>query len=313
MANRPKSGASAFESLRVWLDGELIPFKEANVPILTHSLQYGSGIFEGIRAYDTGKGAAVFRLGDHVHRFFNSMKMYYISIGYSENEIEAAIKKTVKVNGLSAAYIRPFAFYNDSNIGLSTKGKSISVYIAAVPFNNYFGAGKETGIRCKVASWRRIGYSILPVEAKASGNYINSILASNEAVAAGFDEGILLSHDGYLAEGPGENIFLVRNGKLYTPDDGSDILLGITRDSIIRIAESSGITVVKERLHREALYTADEVFFTGTAAEVTPIVNIDGIKIGDGKPGEMTRKLADRYNRIARGKEPAFSKWLSSV
>jgi branched-chain amino acid aminotransferase len=313
MANKSKNGASAFGSLKVWLDGELVPFKDASVPILTHSMQYGSGVFEGIRAYDTGKGAAVFRLDDHVRRFFNSAKMYYMDTGYNESGIAAAIKKTVKANDLKAAYIRPFAFYNDSNIGLSTKGKGISVYIAAVPFDSYFGSGKDTGIRCKVSSWRRIGYSILPVEAKVSGNYINSILASSEASKAGFDEAILLSHDGYIAEGPGENIFLVKEGKLYTPDDGSDILLGITRDSIIKIGERLGMEVIRTRLHREALYTSDEVFFSGTAAEITPIVDVDGIKIGNGKPGAITKKLGERYSNIARGKDSAFSKWLAFV
>jgi branched-chain amino acid aminotransferase len=310
MANGADRG---FDSLKVWLDGKLVDFRDANVPILTHSLQYGSGIFEGIRAYDTPRGSAVFRLDDHIRRFLNSAKIHYMRIPFNHDELCDAVKYAVRENNLKSAYIRPFAFYNDSNIGLATKGKKTSVYIAAVPFGNYFGHSKDTGIKCKVSSWRRIGYSIIPVEAKASGNYLNSILASNEVAAAGFDEAILLSHDGYIAEGPGENIFLVRDGILYTPDEGSDILQGITRDSIIKIADALGLEVIQRRLHREMLYTSDEVFFCGSAAEITPIIEVDRIKIGDGMRGPITKKLAAAYSNAAAGKDKRFAKWLSHV
>ncbi|MEM3775547.1 MAG: branched-chain amino acid transaminase, partial [Candidatus Micrarchaeaceae archaeon] len=269
---------------RVWLDGSLIDYEQAKVSILTHSLQYGSGVFEGIRAYQTDAGPAIFRLSDHLSRFFNSAKIYSIAINYSKEELSEAIIKLVKVNKLNDCYIRPFAFYNDDNIGVSAFGKKVSVFIAAIPFGAYFGKGKETGIKCKISSWRRINSEILPVQAKASGNYINSIIANNEARASGFDEAILLSSNGYVAEGPGENIFIVKDGRLITPDESADILMGITRDSLMKIAESAGLEVYEKLIHKEELYTADEVFFAGTAAEITPIVNIDGIKIGNGKP-----------------------------
>lgn len=304
---------NGFDLLKVWLDGDIIGFKDASVPILTHSMQYGSGIFEGIRAYETQNGAAIFRLDDHIRRFINSAKIHYMNLPFSHDEICNAVKGTMRANSFKSAYIRPFAFYNDANIGLSARGKKVSVYIATVPFGNYFGHGKDSGVRCKVSSWRRIGYSVLPVEAKASGNYLNSILASNEVAAAGFDEALLLSHDGYVTEGPGENIFVVKDGHLYTPDDGDDILLGITRDSIIKIAKSLNIEVTKIRMHREVLYTADEAFFCGTAAEVTPIVEVDGISIGNGKPGKITKMLGETYGKVTKGEDPKFAGWLTLV
>ncbi|MCL4390689.1 aminotransferase class IV, partial [Candidatus Marsarchaeota archaeon] len=190
--------------LKVWLDGRVIDYSKAVVPILTHSLQYGSGIFEGIRSYETDRGAAIFRLHDHVKRFMNSMKIYSIKSPYGSSTMEDAIKKVVKANGLRSSYIRPFAFCNDDNIGVNPSGKRVSVYVAAVPFGSYFGTGKDKGIRCKVSSWHRISSSILPVQAKASGNYLNSIIAGNDAKASGFDEAILVSREGFVAEGPGE-------------------------------------------------------------------------------------------------------------
>ena len=298
---------------KVWLDGKIVDYNEAKVPILTHSLQYGSGIFEGIRAYPTKRGAAIFRLQEHVRRFQHTAKIYSMPLGYSDKELSDAIVATVKANGLDACYIRPFAFYNDDKIGISTTGKRVSVYIAAVPFGAYFGAAKERGIKCKISSWRRINSDILPVQAKSSGNYINSIMANNEARASGFEEAILLSRNGSVAEGPGENIFIVKEGELLTPDVGSDILLGITRSSLITIAEKLGISVVQREIHHEELYTADEVFFAGTAAEITPIVNIDGMGIGDGKPGRLTMMLAKKYDSIVHGNERAYAGWLTYV
>ncbi|MEM3205104.1 MAG: branched-chain amino acid transaminase [Candidatus Micrarchaeaceae archaeon] len=304
---------NAKKTLKVWLDGRLIDYDKAKVPILTHSLQYGSGIFEGIRAYQTDAGPAIFRLNDHLKRFFNSAKIYAIDIGYSKNELAEAIIKLVKANDLGDCYIRPFAFYNDDSIGVSAFGKKVSVFIATIPFGAYFGKGKELGIKCKVSSWRRINSEILPVQAKASGNYINSIIANNEAKASGFDEAILLSANGYVAEGPGENIFIVKDGRLITPDESADILMGITRDSLIKIAESIGLEASEGLIHREELYTADEAFFAGTAAEVTPIVNIDGIRIGSGKPGPITKMLAEKYSDAVHGKDALFSDWITVV
>jgi branched-chain amino acid aminotransferase len=295
-----------------WLDGKFIAFEDAKVHLLTHSMQYGSGIFEGLRAYRAKDGTAIFRLKEHVKRFFNSAKIYFMDLGFTEEQIQEAIIGTVKKNGLKEGYIRPFAFYNDQRIGLSTVDKKISVFIAAVPFGNYF-ADKDNGIKCKVASWHRINSLILPPEAKACGNYLNSIMCSMEAKRTGADEAILLSCDGMVAEGPGENIFLVQGDKLVTPSKEADILLGITRDTVIKILEDKGIMLEERLVHREELYTSDEVFFTGTAAELTPIIEIDSRKVGKGKVGPVTKILEDDLTKIVTGHNPEFSDWLTYV
>lgn len=297
----------------VWLDGKLIAESEARVPIMTHSLQYGSGIFEGIRSYETENGSAIFRLDEHVKRFMNTAKTYYMELPYDKKQIKSAITDTLKANNLKSAYIRPFAFYNDSRIGVHTKGKRISVFIATIPFGAYFGQAKEAGLKCKVSSWHRITSSILPIQAKASGNYLNSIIANSEVVKAGYDEAILTSANGFVSEGPGANIFTVRDGRLVTPNKDSDILLGITRDSIIQMAKSLDIEVVERFIHREELYSADEVFLVGTAAEVTPVVSVDNISVGDGKPGQMTKLIADKFSEIVHGKDKYFSEWLTQI
>ncbi len=296
----------------LWIDGRTVESGRASVHILTHSLQYGSGIFEGMRAYKTANGTAIFRLNDHIKRFVNSARIRCMDLGYTESELREATLGIVRRNGLSEGYIRPFAFYNDTKIGLSTIGKEVSVAIAAVPFGNYFKS-KEKGISCKVSSWRRINSEILPPQAKASGNYANSILASDEAKRNGADEAILLSADGYVAEGPGENIFLVEEGELVTPSREADILLGITRDSLMKIAESMGIVVNERQVHREELYTCDEVFFSGTAAELTPIVSIDSRPVGKGREGPITRMLSDKFSEIVQGKEREYAQWLTIV
>jgi branched-chain amino acid aminotransferase len=294
----------------VWMDGRLVDFKSANVHILTHSLQYGSGIFEGIRAYKTMTGTAIFRLEEHVRRFLETAKIYDMNLGFSHNQLKDAITDLVKKNGLESCYIRPFAFYNDQRIGLSVTGKKISVAIAAVAFGNYF-EDKNKGIKCKVSSWRRINSEIMPPHAKGSGNYMNSVLASEEAKRNGADEAILLGLDGYVAEGPGENIFLVKDEKLLTPPESADILLGITRDSIIKVAESMGLVVEERNVHREELYIADELFFTGTAAELTPITSVDGKRIGLGHIGPITKMLSEKFTQIVTGEDKQFSNWLS--
>ncbi len=298
--------------LKVWLDGRVIDYSKAVVPILTHSLQYGSGIFEGIRSYETDRGAAIFRLHEHVKRFMNSMKIYSMKSPYGSSAVEDAIKKVVKANRLKSSYIRPFAFYNDDSIGVNPLGKRISIYVAAMPFGSYFGTGKDRGIRCKVSSWHRISSSTLPVQAKASGNYLNSIIAGNDANASGFDEAILVSDGGLVTEGPGENIFMVKDNTLVTPSKESDILLGITRYSLLEVASSMGFTTEERLVKREELYTADELFFAGTAAEITPIVNVDGIDVSKGI-GPITKTLADRYSSIVHGKDDEFKGWLTYV
>jgi branched-chain amino acid aminotransferase len=300
------------EKQYVWMDGRFVDFKDANVHILTHSLQYGSGIFEGIRSYKTDAGTFVFRLDEHLKRFFNTAKIYAIDLGYDQKALKHAIIELIKKNRLEHCYIRPFAFYNDQRIGLSVAGKKTSVAIAAVPLGNYF-ANKERGVRCKVSSWRRINSEILPPHGKASGNYMNAILASDEAKKNGADEAIMLGLDGYVAEGPGENIFLVENGKLITPSESSDILLGITRDAVIKMAESVGIIVEQREVHREELYTCEELFFTGTAAEITAIVGVDGRKVGRGHMGPMTKVLSDFFSDTINGRNKQFERWLTPV
>ncbi len=298
---------------KIWYNGEIKDYDKVKVPLLTHSLQYGSGVFEGIRAYETEKGAAIFRLKKHVERFVNSAKIYRLDLKHSADEISRAIVDVVKINGLKSCYIRPFAFFSSDAIGLSTTGKETAVCVAAVPFGQYFGDKAQKGVRCKISSWRRINSDILPILAKASGNYLNSVIASNEAEAAGFDEAILLSKNGYLAEGPGENIFLVKDGKLITPGLEADILFGITRFSLLELAESLGIEVQERQIHRDELFTCDEAFFCGTAAEVTPIVNVDGIKVGSGNVGEITKKIQKTFSDAVTGKLPEFRDWLTYV
>jgi branched-chain amino acid aminotransferase len=300
------------EKQYIWFDGRFVPFADAKLHVLTHSLQYGSGIFEGIRAYDTPKGTAVFRLDDHIVRFFNSAKIYGIDIGFTKKQIRDAILQTVRKNKLRECYIRPYAFYRTTELGVRPADTSTGVIIAAVPFGNYF-KNKNKGIRCVVSSWHRIHSTILPPEAKASGNYLNSMLASMEAKKEGADEAILMSVEGYVAEGPGENIFFVQDNILVTPSKSSDILLGITRDSIIKIAEAKGIEVEERDMHREEMYTSDEAFFSGTAAEITPITEIDSKKIGSGRVGPITKMLMDAYDDAARGKDSDFEDWLAYV
>ncbi len=296
----------------VWLDGKVVEWGKATVPILTHSMQYGSGIFEGIRSYEVSGRAAVFRLGDHMKRFANSAKILGMELAFSEKELSDAVLLTVKKNHLTQSYIRPFAFYNDANIGLSTSGKKVSTCVYATYMGEYF-SNKSTGIRCAVSSWRRINPSIMPTQAKASGNYVNSIISSIEARNHGADEAIILSGEGFVAEGSSENVFLVEDGMLVTPPKEADILLGITRDSVIKIARHVGIGVEERQVHREELYTAEEVFFVGTAAEVTPVISIDGKRVGNGRPGRLSSAVSDAYGKAVRGQLKGFESWITIV
>ena len=303
---------AANSRLKVWLDGNIMWYDKAKVPILTHSMQYGSGIFEGIRAYPAKNGTGIFRLKEHIKRFLESTKIYSMDIRYDAHDIEDAIVETVRINRLKSCYIRPFAFYSDDRIGLGVSGKKTSVFIAAIPFSDYFGNGGR-GLKAKVSSWRRINSDVLPVEAKASGNYLNSMISSIEAKASGFDEAILLSKNGYVSEGSAENIFIVKNGTLVTPHKSSDILLGITRDTIIKLGEVSSIVVEERDIHKEELYTADEIFFSGTAAGIAPIVNVDGISIRNGKIGPITKMIAEKYAEAVSGMNMDFEEWVTYV
>jgi len=297
-------------NLKVWMDGKLMDYSDCKVPILTHSLQYGSGIFEGIRSYKGDDGVFIFRLDDHVRRFLNSMKIYSINTSFSFDQIKSAIINVVRANNLDGSYIRPFAFYNDDSIGLTTKNKKVSIFIAALPFGKYFT--NPDGIKCKVSSWERIDSSILPVQAKASGNYANSIIASNEAESLGYDEAIITSK-GKVAEGPGENIFMIKDGDIITPPISDNILIGITRDSIGKLSKDLDLNLIERSIARDELYTADELFFAGTAAEITPIVKVDNVIIRDGKVGEVTSKLSKYYHEVATGKVPKYKDWLVKV
>ncbi|HEY5648882.1 MAG TPA: branched-chain amino acid transaminase [Nitrospiria bacterium] len=301
------------ETSKIWMDGRLIPWKEANVHVLTHSLHYGLGVFEGLRCYKGEKGSAIFRLREHVNRLFDSARIIQIKIPFSPKEIEEATVETVKENGLEACYIRPIAFIGYGDMGLYALENPIQVSIAAWPWGTYLGdEGIRNGIRVKISSFTRHHPNISMTRAKVTAYYANSQLAKREAKDAGFEEAVLLDTDGFVAEGPGENIFIVRGGVLKTTPLTS-ILEGITRNSIMELARERSIPVVEERFTRDELYIADEAFFTGTAAEITPIREVDGRKIGTGKPGEVTTLLQKAFFDIVSGKDPAHASWLSYI
>jgi branched-chain amino acid aminotransferase len=296
------------------MDGKLVPWKKANVHVLTHTLHYGMGVFEGIRCYKTEKGPAVFRLKDHMKRLENSARFAGMKLPYSVAELVKATKRTIEANEIEECYIRPLAYYGYGVMGLNPEGSKVNVTIAVWPWGTYLGEeGLERGIRAKVSPWVRIHPRILPPQAKIVGNYANSILAKVDALKSGYDEAILLNMDGNVAEGPGENLFIVKNGTLMTPPLSSGALEGITKDSIIKIAKDEGIDFEERDISREELHAADEAFFTGTAAEVTPIREIDGKRIGDGKRGPITTKLQQIFFNAVRGKDPEYESWLDYV
>ena len=301
------------ETAKIWMDGRFVDWKEANVHVLTHSLHYGLGVFEGLRCYKGEKGSAIFRLKEHVERLFDSAHIVQIKIPFSPKEIEAAIVGTVKINRLEACYIRPIVFIGYGDMGLYVQKNPIQVAIAAWPWGTYLGEdGIKNGIRAKISSFTRHHVNISMTRAKVTSYYANSQLAKREAKEAGYDEAILLDTDGYVAEGPGENIFIVRNGVLKTTPLGS-ILEGITRNSIIQLAQEKGIPVAQERFSRDEIYIADEAFFTGTAAEITPIREVDGRIIGPGKPGEITKQLQKLFFNIVAGKDSKHKSWLTYI
>ena len=294
---------------KIWMDGELVPWEQAQVHVLTHSLHYGSGVFEGIRTYATADGPAVFRLTDHIERLLDSAKLIMMEIPYSRDELVEACKLVVRESGLDSCYVRPIAFLGYGEIGLNPLPCDVNVAIAAWPWGAYLGEESlATGVRVKVSSWRRMDPNVNPVAAKGTGIYINSSLAKVEAVKSGYDEAILLNTQGYVAECTGENVFIVRDGVLVTPTLASGALAGITRDSIMTIARDLGYDVREEQLLRHDLYLADEAFLTGTAAEVVPIRSVDDRVIGD--PGEMTRKLQETYLATVRGQVDRYKDWL---
>ncbi len=297
------------EVSKIWMNGKLVDWKDAKVHILIHALHYGSGVFEGIRCYNTVNGPAVFRLMEHIERLLNSAKIYKMKIPYSTDELCNAVKDVIKANNLNECYIRPIAYRGYGEMGLNPLNNPVDVSIAVWPWGTYLGEdGLKNGIRTMISSFQRISPNILPSSAKATGQYINSILAKMEAIDAGYDEAIMLDFRGFVSEGPGENLFIVKNGKIYTPPEHASILPGITRDSIITIANDLGYDVNEIDITRGMLYTADEAFFTGTAAELTPIQEIDGRKIK--KPWTITRKLQDIFFSTVKGEYKKYDYWL---
>ena len=297
----------------IWQDGKLVPWREATTHALTHSLHYGMAVFEGVRAYQTDKGTAIFRLKDHTQRLARSAHIFQMALPYSQEELNEAQKEVIRANNLESGYIRPLAFYGSEKMGVSPKGAKVHVIIAAWPWGAYLGEeGMQRGIRIKTSSFTRHHVNITMVRAKASGNYMNSILANNEALTDGYDEAMLLDPEGYVCEGAGENIFIVKNGKLYTPDLTS-CLEGITRATVIQLAGEMGIEVVEKRITRDEVYCADEAFFTGTAAEVTPIRELDNRQIGVGHRGPVTKALQEKYFDVVNGRSAAHADWLAFV
>lgn len=297
---------------KIWLDGKFIDWDKANVHVLTSTLHYGLGVFEGIRCYELdGGGSAVFRLKDHIVRLYDSAHMFWIKIPYSEEEIVAACKEIFRVNKLKEGYLRPLVFLGAGAMGLYAPDNPVQVCIAAWTWGTYLGEeGVKNGIRAKVSSYARHAINANFPKSKACGNYINSMLAKREAIYAGYEEALMVDQEGYLAEATGENIFIVRNGLVRTPPRSSPILNGITRDCILTILKNEGIATSEERILREDAYTADEVFLTGTAAEVTPVREIDNHQIGSGKVGKISKKLQTIYFDTVRGKIKRYKNWL---
>lgn len=298
---------------KIWMDGKFVDWDRATVHVLTHSLHYGLGVFEGIRCYETKKGPAIFRLDEHIDRLFGSAHIFLMDIPYTKKEIRDAIIGTVRINKIKECYIRPLAFIGYGAMGLYPKGNPVNVSIAAWSWGAYLGDdGLTKGIKVKTSSFIRNHVNANMTRGKVCGYYVNSQLAKKEAIACGYDEALLLDTEGYVSEGSGENIFMVRNGVLKTTPLTS-ILEGITRNSIMRIAADKKIRVLEERFTRDELYIADEAFFTGTAAEVTPIRELDGRTIGAGKPGPITRELQAVFFDIVKGKNKKYISWLTDV
>lgn len=298
----------------IWMNGEFVPWRDAKVHVLTHTLHYGLGVFEGIRCYETSKGPAVFRLREHMKRLENSAKLMKIQMPFSVQDLIKAVKETIKENDLTECYIRPIVFYGYGVMGLNPKEAEVNVSISVWPWGTYLGEeGLEKGIKATISKWKRIHPKILPPQSKTVANYANSILAKLDALERGYEEAILLNMDNHVAEGPGENLFIIENDEIITPPLSSGALKGITRESIISIAKDESIRVIEESINLERLQNADEAFFTGTAAEVTPIREIDDKIIGSGKRGEITEKIQEIFFDTVRGKITKYEDWLEYV
>ncbi|HVF07418.1 MAG TPA: branched-chain-amino-acid transaminase [Actinomycetota bacterium] len=299
---------------KIWMNGELVPWHDAKVHVLSHALHYGSGVFEGIRAYETSRGPAVWHLDAHLDRMISSAAIYFMEIPYSKAELVDAVKETIRANELQSCYIRPIAIRGYGEMGVSPLANPVDVSIAVWPWGAYLGdEALEQGVRVKISSWRRHDQNSLPSAAKATGGYLGSILAKVDAIKSGHDEAVLLNADGYVTEGSGENIFVVNGGTLVTPPTSHGCLDGVTRNAVMTISRDLGFPVVEQNLVRTDLYTADEVFFTGTAAEITPIREVDDRTVGAGHRGPVTKALQDAFFAATKGDDPSYDAWLTYV
>ncbi len=304
----------SFKADKIWMDGEFVNWDDAKIHVLSHVAHYGSGVFEGIRCYKTKSGPAIFRLDDHLKRLYDSSKVYRMEVPYSQEEFASAIIETIKINKLDACYIRPLIYRGLGTLGVSPFQCPVECVIAVWPWGTYLGDdAMENGVSVRVSSWNRPAPNTFPAMAKACGNYLNSQLMKIEALESGFDEAIALDHYGFVSEGSGENIFIVRNGVIYTPPSSSSILPGITRHCVFQLAREAEIRIHQQVLPREALYISDEVFFSGTAAEITPVTKIDNITIGDGKRGPITEKMQDEFFKIVHGDVEDRFDWFTPV
>lgn len=307
------TGADA-DKARIWMDGRMVPWSQANVHVMTHALHYGSGVFEGIRAYATDTGPAIFRLQEHMARFFLSAKVYHMEYPYTREQLSEACIDVLRVNELKSAYIRPIAFVGYGRLGVIPTGLPISIAIGAWEWGSYLGEDAlEKGVRVALSPWRRIRPDALPVSAKACGQYLSSILGAWVIKSNGYHEALFLDDHGHVSEGSGENFFVVQDDVLYTPDSSSSILEGITRDSVMTIARDLGHKVVERKLTMGDVFAADEAFFTGTAAEITPIREVENRPVGNGEPGPVTKKVQETYFRAVRGQEERYEGWLTRV
>ena len=298
----------------IWMDGQLIDWRDAKVHVLTHTLHYGCGAFEGVRAYQTDKGTAIFRLQEHTQRLFNSAKILRMQIPFSQEQLNEAHKQVLRENKLNSAYIRPLVWIGSEKLGVSPKGNTVHAMIAAWTWGAYLGEdGLNKGIRIKTSSYARHHVNITMTQAKTVSNYTNSILANMEATDDGYDEALLLDSSGFVSEGAGENLFLVKDGVVYTPDLSAGALNGITRNTVLHICKDLGLEVVQKRVTRDECYIADEMFFTGTAAEVTPIREMDRIQIGQGARGPITANIQSAFFDIVNGRNPKYAHWLTLV
>jgi len=299
---------------RIWMDGELVDWADAKVHVLSHAVHYGTGVFEGIRCYETKSGPAVWHLDEHIKRLFRSAKLYHLEVPYSAEALSEAVKDTIRANGLAACYVRPLVLRGYGEMGVNPLNAPVNVVVAVWPWGAYLGEqALEQGVRVKISSWKRNDQNSLPAAAKATGQYINGVLAKVESLKAGYDEAIMLNQQGFITDGSGENVFVVRHGVLYTPPTSAGCLDGITRSTVMTLARDLGYEVREENLVRTDLYNADEAFFTGTAAEVTPIREVDDRTVGEGTRGPVTKEIQGIFFAATKGEMDRYASWLTPV